>query len=138
MFKMVCGILMTSAMAMIAVNAMAQEFPKGGTWWLEGPAVKALKLTGDEIEKLDHKFGSIQLNMMIGKSNIESEKRDLKKLMASPKRNEAAIKKHTDKLEKLQSAMAESEKEKKEFPNFVRDLLGPARFQKLLDLNLNE
>ena len=129
MLKTMRGILITMAVLLIAVNAIAQS--PSGRWWRTPRIVKALNLTGSEIRQLEKAFEKSRSAMIRLKKKVQKEQSKLKNMMKKRDMDEAAIRKQNRKLEKARSDLADA---KFAFVIDVRRIIGHARFQKLVDL----
>ena len=130
MLKTMRGILMTVAILLIAVNALAQSAPSG-RWWRTPSIVKALNLTGSEVQQLEKAYGKSRREMIRLKNKVEKEQFELENMMGQRKLDEAAIRKQNRKLEKARSDLADA---KFDFVIDVRRIIGHARFQQLVEL----
>lgn len=130
MLKAMRGILITMAILLIAVNTMAQSAPSG-RWWRSPRVVKALKLTGGEIQQLESAYGQSRREMINKKNRVEREQLELENMMGKRKINEPAIRKQNRKLEKARSDLADA---KFSFVIKVRKIIGHGRFQQLVNL----
>ncbi len=130
MLKTMRGILMTVAILTFAVNAFAQSAPSG-RWWRTPRIVKALNLTGSEIQKLEKAFGKSRREMIRLKNKVEKEQFELESMMGQRNLKEDAIRKQNRKLEKARSDLADA---KFDFVIDVRRIIGHARFQQLVEL----
>lgn len=130
MLKAMRGILITSTILLIAINAMAQSAPSG-RWWRSPRVVKALNLTGSEIQQLENAYGQSRREMIELKNRVEKEQFELENMMAKRKINESAIRNQNRKLEKARSDLADA---KFSFVIQVRKIIGHARFQQLVEL----
>ena len=115
MLKAMRGILITMAILLFAVNTMAQNAPSG-RWWRSPRVVKALNLTGGEIQQLESAYGQSRREMINKKNRVEKEQLELENMMGKRKLNESAIRKQNRKLEQ------------------VRKIIGHGRFQQLVNL----
>ncbi len=130
MLKTMRGILISVAILLIAVNAFAQSAPSG-RWWRSPRIVKALNLTGGEIQQLEKAYGKSRREMIRLKNKVEKEQFELENMMGQRKVNDADIRKQNRKLEKARSDLADA---KFAFVIDVRRIIGHARFQQLVDL----
>lgn len=130
MLKTMRGILMIVAIGLIAVNAFAQNAPSG-RWWRSPRVVKALNLSGGEIEQLESAYGKSRREMIRLKNKVEKEQFELENMMGQRNLNEAAIRKQNRKLERARSDLADA---KFAFVIDVRRIIGHARFQQLVDM----
>lgn len=130
MVKTMYGIFLASAIFFFAVNAMAQDLPKG-RWWKNSSVVKELSLNENEQEQIETVFMKYRSSVRHLKDEMWVEKRKIKRFMANPKKNERIIRERTGELEKARSAL---DKVKPSYVNNVRNILGPARFEKLVNL----
>ena len=130
MLKTMRGIMMTTIILLFAVTAMAQN-PPSGRWWRSPRVVKALNLTGGEIQQLENAYGQSRRKMINQKNRVEKEQFELENMMGKRKLNESAIRKQNRKLEKARSDLADA---KFSFVIQVRKIIGHGRFQQLVDL----
>ncbi len=130
MLKTMRGILISVAILLIAVNAFAQSAPSG-RWWRSPRIVKALNLTGGEVQQLEKAYGKSRREMIRLKNKVEKEQFELENMMGQRKVNDADIRKQNRKLEKARSDLADA---KFAFVIDVRRIIGHARFQQLVDL----
>ena len=130
MLKATHGILIIAAIVLIALNAFAQNTPSG-RWWRSPQVVKALNLTGGEIQQLESAYGKSRREMIRLKNKVEKEQFELENMMGQRNLNEAAIRKQNRKLEKARSDLADA---KFAFVIDVRRIIGHARFQRLVDM----
>ena len=130
MLKTMRGIIMTVAIILFAINAFAQNAPSG-RWWRSPQVVKALDLTGSEIQQLESAYGTSRREMIRLKNRVEKEQFELEHMMGQRKTKASAIRKQNRKLEKARSDLADA---KFAFVIDVRRIIGHGRFQKLVDM----
>jgi Spy/CpxP family protein refolding chaperone len=130
MLKTIRGFLMIMVILLIAVSTMAQSAPSG-RWWRSPRMVKALNLTGGEIQRLESAYGQSRREMINKKNRVEREQLELENMMGKRKINETAIRKQNRKLEKARSDLADA---KFSFVIQVRKIIGHGRFQQLVNL----
>jgi Spy/CpxP family protein refolding chaperone len=130
MLKAVHSIVMIVVILLIADNAMAQRAPSG-RWWRSPRVVKALNLTGGEIQRLESAYGQSRREMIKKKNRVEREQLELENMMGKRKINASAIRKQNRKLEKARSDLADT---KFSFVIKVRQIIGHGRFQQLVNL----
>lgn len=130
MLKTMRCIILILTILLFAVTAMAQDAPSG-RWWRQPRVVKALKLTGGEIQQLESAYGQSRREMINRKNRVEKEQFELENMMGNPKLNESEIRKQNRKLEKARSDLADA---KFSFVIQVRKIIGHARFQQLVAL----
>jgi Spy/CpxP family protein refolding chaperone len=110
--------------------AQAQQGPPG-RWWHSPQVVQELNLTDSEIRSLEQAFNESRLKMIQLKSDVEVEQHKLQMLLEKPKLDEAAVREQNRRLERARTALAN---ERTSFIVEVRKIIGPARFQQLLDM----
>ena len=134
MFKAMCRILAISTIFLIAVNAMARDLPKGA-WWTEPSVIKTLNLSNNEVTQLEEAFAEWRLNIGLLKGEIQVSQHKINEWMArnssNPQGKERIIRKLRGKIEKARSLLP---KTKPAYVDKVRAILGPARFETLVDL----
>lgn len=111
-------------------TAMAQDAPKG-RWWRNSKTAKELKLSKEEIKKLDNAYNASRRRMIQKKSRVESEQFELKDMVERRKFNESAVKSQHKKLEKARSDLAS---EQFGFVIESRKIIGRDRFNRLVDI----
>lgn len=107
--------------------ASGQEVP-AGKWWYNPKIQKNLKLSKNEVKRLDKLFANSSRELIEHKSAVEREQFELDQLLSGKDVNDAAVKKQFRKLEKARQDLAN---ERLEFVIGVRNILGPERFQQL-------
>ena len=130
MAKILRGFVLILLALMVATAASAQQGPQG-RWWRSPGVVKALDLTNEEIQRLEGAFNESKLKMIELKSRVEAEQFQLQALLEKSKLDEAAVKAQNRKLERARTELAN---ERTAFVLEVRKIIGPKRFQKLVDM----
>jgi len=134
MFKAMCRILAISTIFLIAVNAMARDLPKGA-WWTEPSVIKTLNQSNNEVTQLEEAFAEWRLNIGLLKGEIQVSQHKINEWMArnssNPQGKERIIRQLRGKIEKARSLLP---KTKPADVDKVRAILGPARFETLVDL----
>ena len=109
------------------VITTAQDVP-AGKWWYSPKIQKNLKLSRDEIAKLDKLFANSRRKLIKLKSEVENEQFELDQLLSKKKVNDTELKKQFQKLEQARKNLAN---ERLQFVIGVRNILGAERFQQL-------
>jgi Spy/CpxP family protein refolding chaperone len=109
------------------VITTAQDVP-AGKWWYNPKIQKNLKLSRDEIAKLDKLFANSRRKLIKLKSEVENEQFELDQLLSKKKVNDTEDKKQFQKLEQARKNLAN---ERLQFVIGVRNTLGAERFQQL-------
>ncbi|MBT8368943.1 MAG: periplasmic heavy metal sensor [Deltaproteobacteria bacterium] len=109
------------------VITTAQDVP-AGKWWYNPKIQKNLKLSRDEIAKLDKLFANSRRKLIKLKSEVENEQFELDQLLSKKKVNDTEVKKQFQKLEQARKNLAN---ERLQFVIGVRNILGAERFQQL-------
>ena len=109
------------------VITTAQDVP-AGKWWYSPKIQKNLKLSRDEIAKLDKLFANSRRKLIKLKSEVENEQFELDQLLSKKKVNDTEVKKQFQKLEQARKNLAN---ERLQFVIGVRNILGAERFQQL-------
>jgi Spy/CpxP family protein refolding chaperone len=109
------------------VITTAQDVP-AGKWWYSPKIQKNLKLSRDEIAKLDKLFANSRRKLIKLKSEVENEQFELDQLLSKKKVDDTEVKKQFHKLEQARKNLAN---ERLQFVIGVRNILGAERFQQL-------
>ena len=109
------------------VITAAQDVP-AGKWWYSPKIQNNLKLSRNEIAKLDKIFANSRRKLIKLKSEVENEQFELDQLFSKKKVNDNKVKKQFQKLEQARRNLAN---ERLQFVIGVRNLLGAERFQQL-------
>ena len=109
------------------VMTAAQDVP-AGKWWYSPKIQKNLKLSRNEIAKLDKLFANSRRKLIKLKSEVENEQFELDQLLSKKKVNDTEVKKQFQKLEQARKNLAN---ERLQFVIGVRNILGAERFQQL-------
>jgi Spy/CpxP family protein refolding chaperone len=114
----------------IAGPAMARGSSKW-RWWQNEEIITLLKLSPQEIQKLDDAFVESRRRMLEIKGRVEAERFKLEELLSRPKINAAAIRQQNRKMEAARSDLAA---ERFDFLLKSREVLGHERFQQLIEI----
>lgn len=130
MFKWMRGLAVFAALFLMAAATHAQNVPPG-RWWYSPKVVRQLQLTEGEVRKLDQAFETARVKMIKLKSQVEAEQFKLKTMIEKRNADDAAVKAQHKSLEAARTALADER-----FAFFIkaRDVIGNARFQKLLHM----
>lgn len=120
------GILLVIWLIAPVITA-AQDVP-AGKWWYSPKIQKNLKLSRNEIAKLDKLFAKSRRKLIKLKSEVENEQFELDQLFSKKKVNDNKVKKQFQKLEQARRNLAN---ERLQFIIGVRNILGAERFQQL-------
>ncbi len=131
MFKFVRGFACIITILLAAAAVHAQQGGPSGRWWHSPRVVQQLNLTNSEIQRLEQAFNESRLKMIKQKSRVESEQLKLQMLLEKSKLDEAAIRRQNRELEQARTALAN---ERTAFIVEVRKIIGPQRFQQLLEM----
>ena len=124
--------LVMSVLCVLVISSVAQaQQGPAGRWWHSPQVVQELNLTDNEIQRLEQAFNESRLQMIQLKSEVEVEQHKLQMLLEKPKLDEAAVREQNRRLEQARTALAN---ERTNFIVDVRKIIGPARFQQLLDM----
>ncbi|MFZ1985057.1 MAG: hypothetical protein WAU91_11630 [Desulfatitalea sp.] len=130
MSKGVRGLAAVLMVVLAAAMVYAQEAP-AGRWWNSPQVVQQLQLSGGEIQQLERAFEASRLKMIRHKSQVEAEQFKLQTMVEKRSSDDAAIKAQHRALEQARSALAD---ERFAFFVEVRQIIGPERFQKLMNM----
>jgi Spy/CpxP family protein refolding chaperone len=109
------------------LNGLSQELPSG-KWW-HSPAISAkLKLSPDEIRRLDDLYAGSRRHLIDLKRSVEKERFELDQQLGGRKMNRSALKKQHQKLEKARTDLSS---EYLRFMVETRNIIGYDRFQQL-------
>ncbi len=120
------GIILINWLVVPALTA-AQDVPIG-KWWYNPEIQKKLKLSRNEISKLDKLFANSRRKLIKLKSEVENEQFELDHLLSKKKINDTQVKQQFKKLEQARQNLAN---ERLQFVIGVRNILGADRFQQL-------
>ncbi|MBW1777897.1 MAG: periplasmic heavy metal sensor [Deltaproteobacteria bacterium] len=109
--------------------AVSQGLP-AGRWWRDPRVIQQLGLTNPEIDRLEQAYTESRRRLIQSKGALEAERFELETMFEKNKFNETAARQQFERLEQKRAALAES---RFQFVIKVRKILGPERFQKLLD-----
>jgi len=113
-----------------AATVQAQEAP-AGRWWHSQQVVNQLQLSSGEIQQLERAYEASRLKMIRLKSQVEAEQFKLQSMVEKRNMDDGAIKAQHRSLEQARSQLAD---ERFAFFVQVRQIIGPDRFQRLLDM----
>lgn len=130
MSKWMRGLAAVLMVVLAAATVYAQEAP-AGRWWNSPQVAQQLQLSGGEIRQLEQAFEASRLKMIRQKSQVEAEQFKLQTMVEKRGSADAAIKAQHRALEQARSALAD---ERFAFLVEVRQILGPERFQKLMNM----
>jgi Spy/CpxP family protein refolding chaperone len=114
----------------LAGPAMARGASKW-RWWQNDKIVTQLKLTPEEIKKLDEAYVESRRRMLEIMGRVEAERFKLEEMMSRPEIDVAAIREQNRKMESARSELAEV---RFDFLLKSREVLGHERFQKLTEI----
>lgn len=127
----------TLAMMVVIITVLAMAGPamaRGSSkwrWWQNDKIVTQLKLTPEEIKKLDEAYVESRRRMLEIMGRVEAERFKLEELLSRPEIDAAAIREQNRQMESARSALAE---ERFDFLLKSREVLGHERFQKLTEI----
>jgi len=121
--------LITGLLFLIPPAAFSQELP-GGRWWKDPKVIQRLGLSGQEINRLENAYEESRRRLIQSKGDVESERFELETLFGKNNFNENSARQQFERLEQKRGALSQS---RFQFVLEVRKILGPERFQKLLD-----
>jgi Spy/CpxP family protein refolding chaperone len=107
--------------------AFGQDVP-AGKWWYNPNIQKNLKLSNNDIDRLDNLFANSRRKLIKLKSAVEREQFELDQLLSGKNVNDKAVKRQ---FKKLESARQDLANERLQFVIGVRNILGAKRFQQL-------
>jgi Spy/CpxP family protein refolding chaperone len=127
----------TLGMMVVIITVLALAGPamaRGGSkwrWWQNDEIVTQLKLTPEEIKKLDEAYVESRRRMLEIMGRVEAERFKLEELLSRPEIDAAAIREQNRQMESARSKLAE---ERLDFLLKSREILGYERFQKLTEI----
>ena len=127
MLRSAFSFILLAIFVMSPIMVSGQEVP-AGKWWYNPKIQKNLKLSKNEIERLDKLFANSRRKFIKHKSAVEHEQFELDQLLSGKDVNDADVKKQFQKLEKARNNLAN---ERLQFVIGVRNILGSERFQQL-------
>ena len=130
MFKNARGWAVVLITMLTATTVQAQEAPVG-RWWHSQQMVNELQLSPGEIQQLESSYEASRLNMIRLKGQLEAEQFKLQTMVEKRNMDDDAIKAQHRALEQVRSQLAD---ERFAFFVEVRQILGPDRFERLLDM----
>jgi len=114
----------------IAGPSMARNASKW-RWWQNDEIITRLKLSSEEIKRLDDAYIESRRRMLEIRGRVEAERFKLEALLSRPEIDAAAIRAQNRKMESARSDLAA---ERFDFLLKSRDVLGHERFQKLTEI----
>jgi Spy/CpxP family protein refolding chaperone len=130
MFMSARGWSLVLMILLAAATVQAQEAP-AGRWWHSKQVTSQLQLTSGEIQQLERSYEASRLKMIRLKSQVETEQFKLQTMVEKRNMDDGAIKAQHRALEQARSQLAD---ERFAFFVEVRQIIGPDRFQRLLDM----
>lgn len=130
MFTYARGWALVLIMLLVAATVQAQEAP-AGRWWHNKQVAGQLQLSPGEIQQLERAYEDSRLKMIRLKSQVESEQFKLQTMVEKRNVDDGAIRAQHRALEQARSQLAD---ERFAFFVEVRQIIGPDRFQRLLDM----
>jgi Spy/CpxP family protein refolding chaperone len=127
MLRNAIGFILLAHFALAPVMVFGQDVP-AGKWWYNPKIQKELKLSQNEIKRLDNLFANSRRKLIKFKSAVEREQFELDQLLSGKDVNDTAVKRQFAKLEKARQNLAN---ERLQFVIGVRNILGAGRFQQL-------
>ena len=127
MLRSAFSFILLAILLMSPIMALGQKVP-AGKWWYNPKIQNNLKLSKNEIKRLDYLFANSRRKLIKLKSAVEHERFKLDQLLSGKDVNDTALKKQFQNLEK---ARQNSANERLQFVLGVRNVLGPERFQQL-------
>ncbi len=125
--------------ALVLAGIVLLTFPWGqaiadgsrSRWWHKPEYAQQLKLSDDEIQRLDEAYETARIKMIEIRSKIEIERIKLRALMEQQNFSEASVLEQNRKQEAARSKLSE---ERFKFLLDVRSIVGHDRFMKLLEI----
>jgi Spy/CpxP family protein refolding chaperone len=130
MFRNKCAWAVVLITILTAATVQAQDAP-AGRWWHSQQVVNQLQLSPGEIQQLERSYEASRLKMIRLKSQVETEQFKLQTMVEKRNMDDSAIKAQHRSLEQARSQLAD---ERFAFFVQVRQIIGPERFQRLLDM----
>ena len=127
MLRSAIGLILLAIFTLAPVMVFGQDVP-AGKWWYNPKIQKELKLTKNEVNRLDDLFANSRRKLIKLKSAVEREQFELDQLLSSKDVNDKAVKRQFGKLEEARQNLAN---ERLQFVIGVRNILGAERFQQL-------
>ena len=127
----------TLGMMVLVVTVLALAGPAMASgssrwrWWQNDEIITQLKLTPQEIQKLDDDYVASRQRMLEIMGRVEAERFKLEEMMSRPQIDVAALREQNRKMESARSELAEV---RFDFLLKSREVLGYARFQKLTEI----
>ncbi len=101
-----------------------------GKWWRNPDVARKLGLSKHEINRLEEAYVRSRRQLIRSKGELEAERFELETLFGRNNFNETAAKKQFERLEQKRTSLSKS---RFQFVVEVRKILGPRRFQELVD-----
>jgi Spy/CpxP family protein refolding chaperone len=127
-------LILALLMGVAAPWAHAQESYKG-RWWRLPAVAEKMQLTETEIRQLDNAFEAARDPMIELKGRVEIEQKKLRALMEQSTLDEKAVLSQHRKQEAARTQLADA---RFAFLMQVRKIIGPDRFNKLLEIRDEE
>lgn len=124
------GLALVLMAVLAAATVQAEEAP-AGRWWHSKQVASQLQLTSGEIQQLERSYEASRLKMIRLKSQVEAEQFKLQTMVEKRNMDDGAIKAQHRSLEQARTQLAD---ERFAFFVEVRQIIGPDRFQRLLDM----
>jgi Spy/CpxP family protein refolding chaperone len=127
----------TLGIVVVVVTVLAMAGPamaRGASkwrWWQNEEIITLLKVTPEEIKKLDDAYIESRRRMLKLRGRVEAERFELEELLSRPEIDADAIREQNRKMESARSDLAE---ERLDFLLKSREVLGHERFQKLTEI----
>jgi len=127
----------TLGIVVVVVTVLAMAGPamaRGASkwrWWQNEEIITLLKVTPEEIKKLDDAYIASRRSMLKLRGRVEAERFELEELLSRPEIDADAIREQNRKMESARSDLAE---ERLDFLLKSREVLGHERFQKLIEI----
>jgi len=127
----------TLGIVVVVVTVLAMAGPamaRGASkwrWWQNEEIITLLKVTPEEIKKLDDAYIESRRSMLKLRGRVEAERFELEELLSRPEIDADAIREQNRKMESARSDLAS---ERLDFLLKSREVLGHKRFQKLTEI----
>ena len=127
----------TLGIVVVVVTVLAMAGPamaRGSSkwrWWQNEKIMALLKVTPEEIKKLDDAYVESRRSMLNLRGRVEAERFELEELLSRPEIDADAIREQNRKMEAARSDLAA---ERLDFLLKSREVLGHKRFQKLTEI----
>ena len=122
--------LAVSLIVLILIGpAKAQSEIPGGKWWKMPAVVQRLKLSGPEVRQLDEAYRQSRREMIRSKAEMETHQLELQAIVEDPGMVESDALKQYERLDRARSELGRA---RFRFFLEVRTIVGPERFNRLL------